>query len=133
VDERDTLADLGGEPYLFQLLVPKAYDIRVAVIGSEAYAVGIGSQSAAGSEVGWRRGDTSDLDHWVETLPENLAEQCVSLVASYGLAFGAIDLARRADGGYAFFELNPNRQWAWLERRTGIPLRSRLADLLLGP
>jgi hypothetical protein len=48
------------------------------------------------------------------------------------LAFAAIDLARRPDGGYTFFELNPNGQWAWLEQRTGIPLRSRLADLLQG-
>ena len=131
VDDADTLSDLGGEPYLFQALVPKRYDVRVTVIGSEAFAVGIGSQSFAESTVDWRRVDVERLDHWIEPLPDLLARRCVEFVAGYGLAFGAIDLGRRVDGGYTFFELNPNGQWAWLEHRTGLPLRARLADLLL--
>jgi hypothetical protein len=41
-----------------------------------------------------------------------------------------VDLARRPDGSYTFFELNPNGQWAWIEQRTSVPLRAHLADLL---
>ncbi len=129
----DELAELSGEPYLFQALVDKSYDVRVTVIGGNAYAVGIGSQASPDSEVDWRRGDVDRLDHWIEELPSEVAGQCIELVADYGLLFGAIDLARRADGTYVFFELNPNGQWAWLEHRTGLPLRARLADLLLEP
>ena len=95
--------------------------------------MGIGSQASPDSEVDWRRGDVDRLDHWIEELPGEVARQCIELVADYGLLFGAIDLARRADGKYVFFELNPNGQWAWLEHRTGLPLRARLADLLLQP
>lgn len=51
---------------------------------------------------------------------------------SYGLRFAAIDLARRTDGGYTFFELNPNGQWAWVEQMTGLPLRAALANELNG-
>jgi glutathione synthase/RimK-type ligase-like ATP-grasp enzyme len=128
----DEFGELGREPNLFQGLVDKSYDVRVTVIGGEAFAVGIDSQSSdAATAVDWRRGDADELDHWVEELPAALSDRCVAMVADYGLAFGAIDLARAADGRWVFFELNPNGQWAWLEQRTGPPLRSRLADLLL--
>lgn len=133
VDETDPLDEFGREPYLFQALIPKRYDIRVTVIGTEAFAVGIGSQKLEASEVDWRRGNIEDLDHWTEELPEPVARRCVELVAGYGLRFGALDLARRPDGRYCFFEVNPNGQWAWLERQTGLPLRAKLTDLLLEP
>ena len=81
----------------------------------------------------WRRGDVDKLDHWVEPLPTDLADRCIRLVADYGLAFGAIDLARTPDDQWVFFELNPNGQWAWLEHKTGLPLSAALADLLLAP
>jgi glutathione synthase/RimK-type ligase-like ATP-grasp enzyme len=129
--DADDFDDLGGEPYLFQALVPKRYDVRVTVIGNDAFAVAIGSQEVRGSEIDWRRGAAEHLEHRVEALPLALERRCVDFVSGYGLAFGAIDLARRPDDGYTFFELNPNGQWAWLEQRTDLPLRARLADLLL--
>jgi len=132
LDEDDSLEDLSAEPYLFQARISKAHDIRVTVIGNRVFAVGIGSQATPESELDWRRGDVDELDHWVEELPEQIGQQCLEFVRSYGLAFGAIDLARRVDGGYTFFELNPNGQWAWIEQRTGLPLRAHLVDLLLG-
>lgn len=126
------LEDLGPEPYLFQALVPKRYDVRVTVIGDDALAARIDSQSSSTSEVDWRRGDTAELTHDVEALPDDIAGKCIELVRSYGLLFGAIDLAF-TDEGYVFFEINPNGQWAWLEQRTDLPLRQRLADLLSEP
>jgi glutathione synthase/RimK-type ligase-like ATP-grasp enzyme len=123
--------DVGPEPYLFQEHVPKLYDIRVTVIGREAFAARIESQETADTETDWRRGEPDTLHHEPEDLPTDLADRCVALCAHYGLQFGAIDLARTPDGGYSFFEINPNGQWAWVEQRTGIPLRSALADLLL--
>lgn len=126
------LEDLGPEPYLFQALVAKRYDVRVTVIGDDAFAARIDSQTNSASEVDWRRGDTAELIHQVEVLPDDVASKCIELVRSYGLLFGAIDLAF-TDDGYVFFEINPNGQWAWLEQRTDLPLRERLADLLTAP
>jgi glutathione synthase/RimK-type ligase-like ATP-grasp enzyme len=124
------LSDFGPEPYFFQELVPKSCDVRVTVIGDDVFGVRIASQNQAATRLDWRRGPTAELAHEVESLPRELAARCRTLVEHYGLLFGAIDLGRRPDGGYTFFELNPNGQWAWLEHRTGLPLRSRLADLL---
>ena len=126
------LGELGPEPYLFQTLVTKAYDVRATVIGDDVFAAAIHSQDEAQTVTDWRRGVPGELAHTVEHLPDDVAERCVALCRRLGLQFGAVDLARRPDGGYSFFEVNPNGQWAWVEQRTGLPLRSRLADLLLG-
>jgi glutathione synthase/RimK-type ligase-like ATP-grasp enzyme len=123
--------DVGPEPYLFQEHVPKLYDIRVTVIGRDAFAARIESQGTTDTETDWRRGTPGALRHEAESLPADLADRCVALCVNYGLQFGAIDLARRPDGGHTFFEINPNGQWAWVEQRTGLPLRAALADLLL--
>lgn len=129
----DSFENLGPEPYLFQAHIPKRYDIRATVIGREVFAARIESQEDEDAKTDWRRGRPGALDHEVESLPEELADRCLALCEHYGLQFGAIDLARRPDGGYTFFELNPNGQWAWIEQRTGLPLRSRLADLFFDP
>lgn len=122
---------LGAEPYLFQEHVRKRADLRVTVVGCEAFTVRIESQKETDTKTDWRKGKPGRLDHVPDDLPTELAELCVGLCEHYGLHFGAIDLARRPDGGYTFFELNPNGQWAWVEQRTGLPLRARLADRLL--
>jgi glutathione synthase/RimK-type ligase-like ATP-grasp enzyme len=122
--------NLGDEPHLFQARVAKRYDIRVTVIGDDIFATRIEQPVDSTPDVDWRRVRQESLSFTPETLPDDVAERCLSLVRHYGLAFSAIDLARRMDGGYAFFELNPNGQWAFVEQRTGQPLRARLADLL---
>jgi hypothetical protein len=129
--ERDHIDQLAHEPYLFQSLVPKRYDVRVTVIGTHVFAARIESQRHPSTSVDWRRGSPGTLHYGVEDLPVALSAACRQLVSGYGLQFGAIDLARRRDGGYTFFEINPNGQWAFVEQRTGLPLRRHLADLLL--
>lgn len=126
-----SLADLGPEPYLFQQLVPKLYDIRATVIGDDVFAARIESQQSDETRTDWRRGHPGGLDHAAIELPDSVASRCVDLSQRFGLRFGAIDLAHRPDGGYTFFEINPNGQWAWVEQRTGLPLRDRLVDLLI--
>jgi glutathione synthase/RimK-type ligase-like ATP-grasp enzyme len=127
----EQVAQLGDEPHLFQALVEKRYDIRVTVIDDDIFATRIESPGPK-RDVDWRRNHPDSLRYLPETLPDDIAQRCRRLVSHYGLSFGAIDLARREDGGYTFFELNPNGQWAFIEQRTGQPLRARLADLLTG-
>jgi len=132
LDALAQVPETGREPYLIQEHVPKRCDVRVTVIGSDLFAAAIDSQSHREARVDWRRGPTRGMTHSPHELPAEVADMCLQLTASYGLRFGAIDLALTPDGSYVFFELNPNGQWAWVEQATGLPLRSRLADLLEG-
>jgi MvdD pre-ATP grasp domain/RimK-like ATP-grasp domain len=127
--KEDDLSDLGPEPYLFQELVAKRYDLRVTVIGDEVFAVRIESQQSAARDVDWRRAGAAQ-PHIIEELPTDVAAKCRSMTHAYALEFAAIDLLRTEDGEHVFLELNPNGQWAWLEQLTGQPLSSCLADLL---
>jgi glutathione synthase/RimK-type ligase-like ATP-grasp enzyme len=127
----DPLNDLGPEPYLFQEFIPKRYDVRVTVIGRKVFATKIDSQATVTGKTDWRVAG-SDAPHVPEELPAGVVECCLQITRSYGLEFAAIDLARNKNGGYTFFEINPNGQWAWIEQLTGQPLRSHMADLLQG-
>jgi hypothetical protein len=131
-DDIAAMSTLGPEPYFFQRLVPKQHDLRVTVIGGELFAVRIDSQVGSDTEIDWRCGDANQLDHVAVDLPADIAERVLALVADYGLSFAAVDFAVDHQGRYVFFEINPSGQWAWLEERTGLPLRSRLATLLIG-
>lgn len=124
---------LGAEPYLFQAHVAKRADVRVTVIGDEAFAVRIHSQDDPETRIDFRRTDPNRLRHEPFELPADVERRCIALVAGAGCLFGAIDLAERDDGSFVFFENNPSGQWAWIEQLTELPLRARLADLLLAP
>ena len=132
-EARQAAAELGPEPYLLQEHVEKRYDVRVTVIGDDVFAVRIASQESDEGRVDWRKAPLGTLAHTVEPLPDEVAARCLALTGDYGLAFAAIDLALSVAGEYVFFEVNPNGQWVWVEQLTGLPLRARLADLLLSP
>jgi hypothetical protein len=125
---KSDVGDFGPEPYLLQAEVEKEADVRVTVIGERVFAVAI--RKPQGAPVDWRRMSLDELRHDVIALPDEVAALCLSLVRHYGLSFGAIDLAL-TNGGYEFFELNPNGEWAWLEDETGLALCTSLVDLLL--
>lgn len=117
-------------PVIYQREVEKARDIRATVIGERVFAAAIASQECEETVVDWRRGSRVDLDHEAIELPKELAGLCVALTKSLDLRYGAVDLILDRDGAYWFLEINPNGQWAWIERRTGLPLAASLVDEL---
>lgn len=130
-DALDRVPRLGPEPFLFQALVDKAADVRVTVVGNRIFACRIDSQATSETKIDWRRGAGVDLHHEPLELDEETSRQLLSLVRHFGLRFAAVDLALNNEGGYTFFEVNPNGQWAWIEEITGQPLAAALVDELL--
>ncbi len=61
----------------------------------------------------------------------DIANKCIDLVKRLGLKFSAIDMVLTPSGKYYFLEINPNGQWAWLEKRTGHKLTEALVDILI--
>ncbi len=122
---------MGLAPVIYQREIRKAFDVRVTVIGDKVFAAAIHSQDHNETEVDWRSGTRDDLRHEAIELPPDVAAQCLALTAALGLRYGAIDLVADLDGRHWFLEINPNGQWAWIERRTGLPLAEAIVDTLL--
>ena len=120
----------GLAPVILQREVRKACDLRVTVVGDRVFAAEIHSQETVGTEIDWRRGSDPTLPHVVALLPDEIANACILLTKKLGLRFGAIDLIRDQAGAYWFLEINPNGQWAWIEKRTGQPISAAIVDLL---
>jgi len=118
-------------PALFQRYVPKKLELRITVVGAQAFAAEIDSQNSQRAYDDWRRYDYDRVLHQPHSLPEEISASCVRLVANFGLAFGAIDMILTPDGRYVFLELNPTGQWHWIEQLTGLPISEALCDLLV--
>lgn len=131
-DEIELVTDVRLAPVILQEFVEKRVDLRVTVVGREAFAVEIDSQGTPQGKVDWRAAAMNDLPHRRHKLPVAVRDQCIGLCRALCLNFGAIDLALDAAGRYVFFEVNPNGQWAWVELLAGEPIARALANVLRG-
>ncbi|UOZ07587.1 hypothetical protein [Amycolatopsis sp. WQ 127309] len=102
-------------------------DVRVTVVGRRCHAVAIRTRSA---EVDWRLVPDADVEYRPVTLPPEVRDAVLDLVAAFGLRYAAVDLFH-ARGRHHFLELNPGGQWAWLEHACGLPLTGLIVDELL--
>lgn len=118
-------------PVIYQREIRKAYDVRVTVIGDSVFSVAIHSQHHSETQVDWRSGTRLDLRHEPIELPDEIVEKCLSLTRALDLRYGAIDLIADVEGQHWFLEINPNGQWAWIERRTGLPLAAAIVNELV--
>lgn len=118
-------------PSIYQEFIKKQYDIRVTVVGDRVFPVEIHSQVDVESRIDWRESPNPLMVQREHLLPGVVAERCVRIVKHFGLSFGAIDLAVTEAGEYFFLEINPNGQWAWIERRTTYKLSDAIIDLLV--
>ena len=125
-------SDFAPIPSIYQPEIRKVYDIRVIVVRHNVYSTAIHSQEHAETEVDWRAWDLCDfsLRHEPIELPNHIVNFCRNITAHYSLSYSAIDLVLGQDGNYYFLELNPNGQWAWIEYKTGYPIRDAIIDNL---
>lgn len=116
-------------PVFIQENVHKQFDLRITVIGNTVYTAQIHSQLVKDSEVDWRKGQQI-LEHSNHELPIKVVEMCIALTKKMNLNYSAIDMILDKNGDYIFLEINPNGQWAWIEKRLGFPLSKRIVDML---
>ena len=114
-------------PCFFQEYVDKELELRIIVIGDKALSLAIHSQDSEKTRVDWRR-DVWNLKITEYTLDEEVKKKCVLLTKQLGLEYGAIDMIFSKKGEYYFLEINPTGEWAWLEKKSGAPIRKVLID-----
>lgn len=117
-------------PAIYQELIPKRFDIRATVVGTEIFAAAIDSQSDPSAVVDWRHTDNPQLPHYAIELPNRLQDALLELMSKLGLTFGAIDLVQTPDGEFIFLEVNPNGQWLWIDDQLELGISDAIATWL---
>jgi hypothetical protein len=127
------LTDLTGiesTAHLVQSRVPKAFDARVVVIGTDLFGFAIHADSPA-ARLDFRR-DYAALRYDRIELPADVAAGITALMTRLGLLYAAIDFVIDTSGRWVFIgDVNPGGQYGWLEAATDAPLTATLADLLI--
>lgn len=127
--DKNSAQRVAGCPTFFQKHIKKQGDIRVTVVGDKVFAAFIHSQDSDDSKVDWRISQNG-LKHSICTLPVDVSAKCINLLKKLNLNFGAIDLVLDEMGNYIFLEINPNGQWAWIERLLGLDVSGAIVNLL---
>jgi MvdD family ATP-grasp ribosomal peptide maturase len=117
-------------PMTFQEAIPKAVELRVTIVGTQVFAAAVNSQKFDQSRYDWRRGAL--LKDWEPyTLPEEIKDKLLKLMARFNLHYGAIDIIVTPDNRYVFLEVNPVGEFFWLELCPGLPISRAIASLLV--
>ena len=130
-EDLEHLDALRHAPMVFQELVEKELELRVACVGRRAFAGAIDASGSERGKVDWRSA-RPDEARWrpAELLPE-VASPLHALLERLGLRQGAVDLIRTPDGRHVFLEVNPVGEWGMLERDLGLPIADAIAAELL--
>ncbi|WP_083683716.1 MULTISPECIES: hypothetical protein [Actinoalloteichus] len=97
--------------HLFQARVPKAFEVRVTVVGDRMFGLRIDAETERGKQ-DWRS-DHRRLNYSVIKVPECVAVGVQRLMSRLDLVFGALDFVVTPADEWVFLEINPNGQWAW--------------------
>jgi MvdC family ATP-grasp ribosomal peptide maturase len=122
---------LRHSPMVFQELVPKAYELRVACVAGEAFAGALDATGSSRGHTDWRRAAPEDCRWQKAQLPAAVASSLQTLMSELGLVFGAVDLICTPAGEHVFLEVNPSGEWGMLERDLGLPISEAIAKALL--
>ncbi len=118
-------------PMVFQELIPKAYELRVACVAGECFAGALDASGTSRGHIDWRRAAPEECRWQKAQLPAELAKKLQVLMSELGLVFGAVDLICTPSGEHVFLEVNPGGEWGMLERDLGLPISEAIAEALL--
>lgn len=117
-------------PSIYQALVPKAYELRVTVMGRQVFTAKVLSQDTTEGKLDWRRAYRElTMSPW--EIPEEIKEQCFGLMDRLGIVFGCFDFIVTPEGSHVFLEVNEAGQFLFVEEYTGLPLLDAFCDFLI--
>jgi len=124
---------LRHSPMVFQELIPKARELRVACVAGRTFAGALDASGTSRGQTDWRRAAPGECRWQKAMLPGEVASGLRALMSELGLVFGAVDLICTPSGEHVFLEVNPSGEWGMLERDLGLPISEAIAEALLAP
>ncbi len=128
-ESAERLAYLSSLPVQFQEYI-SGVDVRVHVVGRECYAATIESD---GVDYRYAHNQGEEPRLQSTTLPEDIAQRCVTLAQAMELPLAGIDLRVTPEGDHVCFEVNPMPAYTYFESHTDLPIGEALARLLISP
>nr|QEO74469.1 hypothetical protein [uncultured bacterium] len=122
---------LRHSPMVFQELIPKECELRVAWVAGEAFAGALDASGTSRGQTDWRRAAPGECQWQAAELPSEISRGLRAMMSELGLVYGAVDLIRTPAGEYVFLEVNPGGEWGMLERDLGLPISEAIAEELL--
>jgi len=117
-------------PSIYQAIVPKAYELRVTVMGRQVFTAKVLSQETVEGKIDWRR-SYRELRMEPGDIPGEIRERCFQLMERLGIVFGCFDFIVTPEDQYVFLEVNEMGQFLFVEEYTGLPLLDAFCDFLL--
>jgi MvdC family ATP-grasp ribosomal peptide maturase len=122
---------LRHSPMVFQELIPKAYELRVACVAGAVFAGSLDATGTSRGHTDWRRAAPEECSWQKTLLPTEVENSLQALMSELGLVFGAVDLICTPSGEHVFLEVNPGGEWGMLERDLDLPISEAIAEALL--
>jgi glutathione synthase/RimK-type ligase-like ATP-grasp enzyme len=123
------------DPYTFQQYIEPKAEWRITVVGDQVFAAEVGGEGTDGLASPYRDWRVSHMNKTFTAKavdpPKDFIQQCIRFVKALELEFGALDFIIDKDNKIWFLEINPNGQWAFVERKTGQPIGKAIADKLI--
>ncbi|MFL6254895.1 MAG: MvdC family ATP-grasp ribosomal peptide maturase [Pyrinomonadaceae bacterium] len=127
----DAAETLRHSPMVFQELIPKARELRIAWVNGEAFTGALDASGTSRGQTDWRRAAPEECRWETAELPAEVARGLRSLMSELGLVFGAVDLICTPEGEHVFLEVNPAGEWGMLERDLNLPIADAIAGALM--
>jgi hypothetical protein len=130
--EEDLVADhvLQAVPGIYQAMLPKAFELRVTIMGRHVFAAKILSQETQAGRIDWRLA-WSEIKMERVSLDSEVTRKCLALMERLGIVFGCLDFIVTPEGEHVFLEVNQMGQFAFVENYCGMPLIDAMSELLL--
>jgi hypothetical protein len=130
--EEDLVPDdlLEAAPGIYQALVPKAFEVRVTVMGQFALSAKILSQETQAGRLDWRKAYEEIVMEPFQ-LPPSVTRCCFDVLKKLGIVFGCFDFVFTPEGSYIFLEVNEMGQFLFVEHYTGLPLLDAFSEFLI--
>lgn len=123
---------LDSIPYIHQSYIPKAFELRITIVGNKFFSCKIDSQQSKDerTRIDWRHYNLDKIYWTIYQLPSEIESKLLSLMKKMNLNFGCIDMIVTPDEEYVFLEINANGQWLWIEGYTGMKISREIANVI---
>lgn len=129
-EDLEELDGLRFSPMVFQVKVPRRFEVRITVVGREFFAVRVDPTGDYRDQTDYRKCPNLPEICKPFALPPDEMRKVSRLMDQLDLRYGAIDLVVTPSNEFVFLEINPCGDWSWLPEQTQDEVACAIAKTL---